>query len=171
MKKAFTLIELLVVVLIVGVLSGIALPQYKKSIAKARAAEALANIKTLAQAAEVSIMANGKMAATFEELGIDLPGTVGIYRVPGDRIITKNYYYTLAAGRVDIGAIDREQQPCFLYATDLSVMAAPVAGSRLYCYYIADTPQQDERLSGLCLMMGGHSKSVAHGRSIWYALD
>jgi len=58
MKKGFTLIELLVVVLIIGILSAIAVPQYNKTVAKARAAEGLSKINTLYQALEVYKLAN-----------------------------------------------------------------------------------------------------------------
>lgn len=59
MKKAFTLIELLVVVLIIGILSAIALPQYQKAVEKSRMAEALASLKTWQQALDVYVLANG----------------------------------------------------------------------------------------------------------------
>lgn len=52
MKQGFTLIELLVVVMIIGVLSAIALPQYSTAIEKSRAAEALTILGATSQALE-----------------------------------------------------------------------------------------------------------------------
>ena len=70
-KWAFTLIELLVVVLIIGILSAIALPQYQKAVTKARFAEAFTNLKTLADAIHTCELEHGKgvcQGETSEEI-------------------------------------------------------------------------------------------------------
>ena len=58
-KKGFTLIEMLVVVLIIGILAGIALPQYTLAVEKARSAEALMNLATIKREIQFYITANG----------------------------------------------------------------------------------------------------------------
>ena len=72
--KAFTLIELLVVVLIIGILAAIAVPQYQKAVDKAKLQEALIQGRSLLEAQQLYVAANGKMALDLEELDIQVPG-------------------------------------------------------------------------------------------------
>ena len=72
-KKAFTLIELLVVVLIIGILSAVALPQDQKAVDKARLTEMLIQGRSLLEAQQLFIMANGKWTEDLDALDISLP--------------------------------------------------------------------------------------------------
>ena len=56
MKKGFTLIELLVVVLIIGILTSVALPQYKKAVKKARVTEVLLAMAELEKRQQLSYL-------------------------------------------------------------------------------------------------------------------
>lgn len=51
-KKGFTLVELLAVVLIVAILSGVALPQYRKVVEKARLSEAESMMRVIYDSSE-----------------------------------------------------------------------------------------------------------------------
>ena len=80
--KGFTLLEMLVVVLIIGILAGIALPQYRKAVIKARLAEADIAINTMMKNIDLYLLANGG-----EEGGMLTGGDPRIpseIKIPGD---------------------------------------------------------------------------------------
>ena len=93
MKKGFTLIELLVVVLIIGILSAIALPQYTKAVTKARFAEAMTNLKSLYDAQQVCELEKGKHNCEFDDLAIEPPGVSSHIDSYCNGYATKHFVY------------------------------------------------------------------------------
>ena len=75
LKRGFTLIELLVVVLIIGILAAIAVPQYQKAVAKARAVQALTGLQAIVQGQEAYYLANGEYDQSFTHLDIQMPSS------------------------------------------------------------------------------------------------
>lgn len=91
MKKGFTLIELLVVVLIIGILSAVALPQYTKAVEKARSAEAMAIMGSMMKAVKAARLAHPDGAITVDMLDIT---------PAGNQWETKNFVYNVPGGNV-----------------------------------------------------------------------
>ena len=118
MKKGFTLIELLVVVLIIGILSAVALPQYQKAVFKSRMAEAFTNLKTISEAVKLCEMENGRIdwetnniCGEVDNLNISF-GNADWSSV----FITDKFRYY-----IDRGSLSTEDVPVSAYAKDFDV--------------------------------------------------
>lgn len=98
-QKGFTLMELLVTVMILGILTSIAVPQYMRSLERARATEAMTGLKALNDAVYAYAAGRPGFAGCptqFKKLSVTMPGSVTT--VGGREVLrSKDFEYTLNA--------------------------------------------------------------------------
>ena len=130
-RLGFTLIELLVVVLIIGILSAVALPQYQKAVEKSRVAEAVLMLNSIYKAYQVCRLSNEHSECLdFENLDIGFPSEILEDDCIDDQCFnTKDWQYGqnsdwFYANRVING--DTENYPYYLNL-------APSVSSRIWC--------------------------------------
>ncbi len=92
--KGFTLIELLVVVLIIGILTSIALPQYELVVEKSRAAEAMINAKAIRDAIDRHLQEFPDDAVSNKSQIADVQLKGGTWQTDS-AFFTNNFIYSL----------------------------------------------------------------------------
>lgn len=165
-KTGFTLIELLVVVLIIGILSAVALPQYQKAVEKSRAAEALSMMKSLSTGFEEYVLANGSVPRSFDVLSV-VPSNAS---PDGEGCIhSRNFKYCLSY-RPGLQALQKRGLSGYGFIWYSSLHNVGVAGKKFYCYELKNSPAQK---AGICKGLGGKDKiqSPTDPNGEWYALD
>ena len=93
-KTGFTLIELLIVVLIIGVLTAVALPGYRKAVERSRVTDALTTMQAVAKSEHGWYLTNNDYTKDFANLDIDLIDENG-EKAEGESYDTVNYTFTL----------------------------------------------------------------------------
>ena len=151
MKKGFTLIELLVVVLIIGILAAIALPQYRRTVARSRAMQAIVLAKHFGDICKMDKLAGGT-CANLEDMGWG-------YEI---QEISSGDIRTFQIGNMTI----QHQGTNMAIYTGLD--SVYFFGSEVHFYCLAS--KTDVEANNLCKGLSGLSEGSSDGNSFRYQL-
>ena len=145
MKRGFTLIELLVVVLIIGILSAVAMPQYTAAVEKARVAEALQNISVMEKQIELYLLGNGSIPTNLcykDFANVELTGGEWSSNYMPCSYITKNFHYLhlgIYSSRGYIEAENRGNGPTLMSENKSNEHAFVKVGNWYHSCFTLDT--------------------------------
>ncbi len=153
----FTLIELLVVVLIIGILSAIALPQYRVAVAKTKAVQLVTLVRSVKDAQERYFMANGEYTKDFDSLDVQMPA--GGFVSGSTMYYTSKGFYIGMVSTSDPNSVYGGQTDTDRFTYLMMLDQAPASAyGKITCYsYGSKVAEQ------VCASMGGTDPKTACG--------
>ena len=158
-NAGFTLIELLVVVLIIGILSAVALPQYQAAVSKSRLAALMPVVRSLKDGMEMYYLANGAYPPDstdsfgfdlgFPEMGCDNVNTTVWITCPNNV-----FFDRLDSGALTVSGINQNVHVAYLMWLDHSDKPGEIR-----CIASAS----DLTANQVCKSMGGKAVNENYG--------
>lgn len=108
-KAGFTLLELLMVVIIIAILASLALPQYLRTVAKARRSEALNVLATIRSAEQRYKAEKSVFSDAFGPLDLDYSNASGA--VTGNQMNVGSWTYDVSLANTDPFTINATGNP------------------------------------------------------------
>ena len=146
-RKGFTLLEVLTVVMIISILTAIAMPQYRKSLDRAKATEAMQMLPAIFEARERWMIEHGCRwdnsgvgytcqdagagAVSFGKLDIEAKGTLN-----NDGTLSTPYFkYTLLGGKAHNNQQTVQAEPLWGESRELTETILYFQGDKIWCDY------------------------------------
>jgi len=155
-NKGFTIMEMLGVVLIIGILSAIAIPGYRKAMEKSQLAEGVIGIRAIETAARERLMSSTRLFETYSLEDLHFSLSSGEMDGSG-QWITKNWTFSIASikdgGTVKAWVVTAQRNTGDLYSL-ISTISRGASGSGITLEHECDDGNTSMGRY-ICRYMGG----------------